>query len=79
MNYPLDKIDSIPNSIPSHAGFIYSPRSIEDDRVRCMYCQCALDYWEEDDDPIQNIYEMSPLIVIFLIYIIMNKMETKIV
>ena len=19
-----------------------------------MYCQCALDYWEEDDDPIQE-------------------------
>lgn len=55
VNYPLDKIDSIPNSNSlSHAGFIYSPRSIEDDRVRCMYCQCALDYWEEDDDPIQE-------------------------
>lgn len=55
VNYPLDKIDSIPNSNSlSHAGFIYSPRSIEDDRVRCMYCQCALDYWEEDDDPIEE-------------------------
>ncbi|RCK59173.1 hypothetical protein Cantr_07653 [Candida viswanathii] len=55
VDYPLDKIDSRPNSTTlAHAGFFHNPRNVEDDRVTCLYCQCSLDFWEMDDDPIEE-------------------------
>ncbi|RCK62686.1 hypothetical protein Cantr_09259 [Candida viswanathii] len=55
IDYPLDKIDSRPNSTTlAHAGFFHNPRNVEDDRVTCLYCQCSLDFWEMDDDPIEE-------------------------
>ncbi|EGW34197.1 uncharacterized protein SPAPADRAFT_65359 [Spathaspora passalidarum NRRL Y-27907] len=53
--YPLDIGDQRPNSRSlSEAGFIYSPNHVGDDRVVCIYCGCALDYWESGDDPVEE-------------------------
>ncbi|KAI5962319.1 uncharacterized protein KGF55_003395 [Candida pseudojiufengensis] len=55
LDFPLDKGDFKPNSDSlAKAGFIYQPRHIGDDRVSCMFCKCALDYWEKNDDPIEE-------------------------
>ncbi|KAI5965419.1 hypothetical protein CANMA_003415 [Candida margitis] len=54
-NFPLDDTDYHPNSTSlSEAGFIYSPRYDGDDRVVCAYCHCALDSWDQQDDPIEE-------------------------
>ncbi|CCG23189.1 hypothetical protein CORT_0D03470 [Candida orthopsilosis Co 90-125] len=54
-NFPLDDTDYRPNSKSlSEAGFIYSPRYFGDDRVVCAYCHCALDSWDQQDDPIEE-------------------------
>lgn len=38
----------------SESGFYYSPIEAGNDRVFCMYCDCCLDHWDEQDDPIQE-------------------------
>ncbi|KAG5420586.1 hypothetical protein I9W82_002467 [Candida metapsilosis] len=54
-DFPLDDTDFRPNSKTlADAGFIYSPRYAGDDRVVCPYCRCALDSWDEQDDPIDE-------------------------
>ncbi|KAI5954556.1 hypothetical protein KGF54_002331 [Candida jiufengensis] len=54
-DFPLNKVESKPNSDSlAKAGFIYQPRQFGDDRVLCMFCKCALDYWEKDDDPTEE-------------------------
>ncbi|KAL6454417.1 BIR1 Protein BIR1 [Candida maltosa Xu316] len=55
VNYPLDKIESVPNSLSlAKAGFIFTPKSLDSDRVTCMYCKCSLDFWDVDDVPIEE-------------------------
>ncbi|KAF3987015.1 hypothetical protein FT663_00283 [Candidozyma haemuli var. vulneris] len=36
------------------AGLYYSPLDKDNDRVICMYCDCPLDHWDPEDDPLQE-------------------------
>lgn len=36
------------------AGLYYSPLDEENDRVICMYCDCPLDHWDPEDDPLSE-------------------------
>lgn len=36
------------------AGFYYCPLRYGNDRVQCVYCNCSLDTWLSDDDPIEE-------------------------
>lgn len=36
------------------AGFYYSPLDTGSDRVICMYCDCPLEEWDPDDDPLEE-------------------------
>lgn len=38
----------------SEAGFYYSPVQEGSDRVICMYCDCPLEDWDRNDDPLQE-------------------------
>lgn len=38
----------------SQAGFYYSPVEAGSDRVICMYCDCPLEDWDRNDDPLQE-------------------------
>lgn len=38
----------------SQAGFYYSPVEPGSDRVICMYCDCPLEDWNRNDDPLQE-------------------------
>lgn len=38
----------------SLAGFYYSPVEPGSDRVICMYCDCPLEDWDRNDDPLQE-------------------------
>lgn len=54
-DFPLDGLDYRPNSKSlAEAGFLYQPRYHGDDRVVCAYCHCALDSWDQQDDPIEE-------------------------
>ncbi|CCE79846.1 Piso0_002937 [Millerozyma farinosa CBS 7064] len=34
------------------SGFYYCPLVLGNDRVQCVYCDCSLDTWSPDDDPV---------------------------
>lgn len=36
------------------AGFYYSPLDTGSDRVICMYCDCPLEEWDPQDDPLEE-------------------------
>lgn len=36
------------------AGLYYSPLDKYNDRVICMYCDCPLDHWDPEDDPLRE-------------------------
>lgn len=36
------------------AGLYYSPLDKDNDRVICMYCDCPLDHWDPEDDPLSE-------------------------
>lgn len=36
------------------AGLYYSPLDEDNDRVICMYCDCPLDHWDPEDDPLRE-------------------------
>lgn len=36
------------------AGLYYSPLDKDNDRVICMYCDCPLDHWDPEDDPLRE-------------------------
>lgn len=48
----LKTASSVTSKSLAKAGFYYSPLELENDRVLCMYCNCSLDHWEKDDDPV---------------------------
>ncbi|CUM67980.1 uncharacterized protein PRCAT00005694001 [Priceomyces carsonii] len=54
--FPLDSSRSFKANSKSlsHSGFIYSPVFEDDDRVSCIYCNCSLEGWEADDDPLEE-------------------------
>ena len=35
----------------AQAGFVYTPQSVGDDTVTCLYCNLALGGWDKEDDP----------------------------
>ncbi|KAF2706343.1 inhibitor of apoptosis repeat-containing protein [Pleomassaria siparia CBS 279.74] len=42
------------------AGFQWAPSSASPDNVKCVYCDCQLDGWEEDDIPAREHLTHSP-------------------
>ncbi|KAH8830203.1 hypothetical protein DL96DRAFT_1591991 [Flagelloscypha sp. PMI_526] len=42
------------------AGFIFAPSEPGDDLAACLYCQVALNGWDEDDDPIAEHKKRRP-------------------
>lgn len=38
----------------AQAGFVYTPQSVGDDTVTCLYCNLALGGWDKGDDPIHE-------------------------
>lgn len=67
----LWKFDSRKNAKVSsqslaEAGFYFSPLEVGNDRVLCMYCDCSLDEWSPDDDPIEEHRVNSPTHCYFL-------------
>lgn len=46
-----DKLSKVTSKSLAEAGFYYSPLEPGNDRVLCMYCECPLDHWSKEDDP----------------------------
>lgn len=75
--YPHDKNENyLPRSQKlAEAGFIYSPIEPNDDRVICFYCECTLDHWEFDDNPIKEHKKNSERYCFFLDKFLNQKKE----
>ena len=48
-----------PNDL-AYAGFQWAPSSASPDNVKCVYCDCQLDGWEETDVPAHEHLTHSP-------------------
>ena len=55
-NWPV-KIATVEPIALSMSGFVYSGA---DDLVRCIFCNCELDEWEEGDIPKEEHEKQSP-------------------
>lgn len=52
--YDKNKGSTTTSTTLAKAGFYYCPLRYGNDRVQCVYCNCSLDTWLSDDDPIEE-------------------------